>query len=484
MRHLIFLCLMLAGLALSPARAELDPRAMSALGFRNPAGAEQQAVLELQADLAWIGHYRGALDGVAGEALRRAERDYLRSIRRGAAGRMDRTDRSDLRMIVAGLEREAGFQQVNSDWAGVSMEIPTAFLQSPELAGPDRLDVVLGERNGLGLSLRMLRGHENGRVGRIADSLAAIWQDEKDYSLLRSEAAGELHVVVLIAGKRRISYVIGRNDHEWRAVEISVSAPEVAAAAPILRRMFASLNLMSAQGVAPGEVYTRLVRGDFPGASDRPDWYRTVIGNGSGSIVGFRGEILTNHHVVSTCARLTVNGNEAILIATDPRVDLALVRSERFANRTPVRFRSASANLGEPIHAMGYPVFDMSPMVNLTAGVVSSSVGYKGSRDHIQVTAPIQPGNSGGPVFDLDGAQVAVAVAKLDSVNQIVRNVENMAYAIRAQEAIDFLERFGTRPQVAENRLTTADGSLSSRDREALFERMREQTVRVECHGE
>ena len=67
---------------------------------------------------------------------------------------------------------------------------------------------------------------------------------------------------------------------------------------------------------------------------------------------------------------------------------------------------------------MGFPVFDVSQSINITDGIVSSTVGLRGDRTHVQITAPVQPGNSGGPVLDRHGAQVAVVVSKVGDVTR------------------------------------------------------------------
>jgi S1-C subfamily serine protease len=208
-----------------------------------------------------------------------------------------------------------------------------------------------------------------------------------------------------------------------------------------------------------------------------PEWQRTMIGNGSGSLVSTAGHVLTNHHVVSGCARLTVNGSGAALLGSDIRLDLALLRVPGLSGRTPVRFAERPAQLGDEIFVLGYPVFSLSPALNATDGIVSSPVGLEGDRTNIQITAPVQPGNSGGPVLSVGGAQVAVVASKVTSELRDRQNIENIGWVIRGAEAEAFLRRFDVRPLRAGDGFRRPDGPLSEQMRE-----WRRFVVRIECH--
>ena len=100
---------------------------------------------------------------------------------------------------------------------------------------------------------------------------------------------------------------------------------------------------------------------------------------------------------------------------------------------------------GEKVISIGYPVFSLTQAQNVTDGIISSPYGMEGDLLHMQVTAPIQPGNSGGPVLDAHGRQVAVVVAKPSEAARSSRSIENVAWVIRGEVAIDFLERYGIR---------------------------------------
>lgn len=465
----------LALLGAGAAQADVSARLRAAMGFPDVTRTEGQKTLALQSDLAWIGFYHGALDGVAGPDLRSALNAYQTSL-----GKTDLSadDRKRLRRLAQEATDAARMKRVELDWTGIAMTLPIGYLETPELTGTDLLDVVYAGHSAVDLSVTMFRGTENISI----DSLLETWAElarksEEKTDILARERDGDSGILVLRQEGVRNYFVFGVQRGDWRGVRVSVQDQDAASAGPLLAQVLSNIDLFKGPGVRKSEIRSRVQSGDYPGAVEKPAWHHDMIGNGSGSIVSFRGDILTNYHVVSGCASLTVNGNPALLVGTDYRVDLALIRSGKFEGKTPVRLREGSAALGEGVYVMGYPVFDLSPAVNLTSGVVSSSVGMMGNRSHIQITAPVQPGNSGGPVFDKTGVQIATVVSKITSGAQVRRNVENMAFVIRSSEAIDFLHRFGVVPIVTDRPAPQGAG-----DQPDMIRQMRDQTVRVECH--
>ena len=202
---------------------------------------------------------------------------------------------------------------------------------------------------------------------------------------------------------------------------------------------------------------------------------------GSGFIVNRTGVVLTNHHVVDGCRELHVMRNEkpvvATLVATDPADDLAILRlPEPVANSAPLR-GDIPVKPGEAVVVVGFPLQGLlSSQASVTAGIVSRLAGPHDDTHQLQITAPVQPGNSGSPLLDASGAVAGIVVAKLNGLRIVKRTgtiPENVNFAVNAKYARALLDRSGVPYQTA-----TADETLST---PAIAERALKFTVLVQC---
>ena len=143
---------------------------------------------------------------------------------------------------------------------------------------------------------------------------------------------------------------------------------------------------------------------------------RTVQSLGSGFVISEDGYIVTNNHVVENATDITVTFTdgtklEAVLIATDKETDLALLKVESKKSLPSLSFGdSDSAKVGNWVMAIGNP-YGLGGTV--TAGIVSARGRMLGGRydNFIQTDASINRGNSGGPLFDMDGNVIGVNTA-------------------------------------------------------------------------
>jgi serine protease Do len=141
---------------------------------------------------------------------------------------------------------------------------------------------------------------------------------------------------------------------------------------------------------------------------------RPVVGQGSGFFISSDGYAVTNNHVVDHADTVTVTTDEgkthtAKVIGTDQKSDLALIKVEG-SDFPYVKFADRAPRIGEWAIAVGNP-FGLGGTV--TAGIVSATgrdIG-RGGDDYIQIDAPINRGNSGGPTFDADGNVLGVNTA-------------------------------------------------------------------------
>src|SRR5450631_1509665 len=179
-------------------------------------------------------------------------------------------------------------------------------------------------------------------------------------------------------------------------------------------------NGLANNEVPPGlrEFFRRFGMPDMPnGPQGMPQGHgRNVItGQGSGFFISGDGFAVTNNHVVDKAESVQVTADDgkthtAKVIGTDPRTDLALIKVE--GGPFPyVKLSDKSPRIGDWVLAVGNP-FGLGGTV--TAGIVSArgrDIGASAYDDFIQIDAPVNKGNSGGPTFDTEGNVIGVNTA-------------------------------------------------------------------------
>ena len=141
-----------------------------------------------------------------------------------------------------------------------------------------------------------------------------------------------------------------------------------------------------------------------------------MMGQGSGFFISSDGFAVTNNHVVDGADKVEVTTDAgktytAKVIGTDPRTDVALIKVEGGADFPFVKLSEGKARIGDWVLAVGNP-FGLGGTV--TAGIVSASgrdIGSGPYNDFIQIDAPVNKGNSGGPAFNMQGEVVGVNTA-------------------------------------------------------------------------
>jgi S1-C subfamily serine protease len=177
-------------------------------------------------------------------------------------------------------------------------------------------------------------------------------------------------------------------------------------------------------------------------SSDEP------IGSGSGFFVSEDGLFITNAHVVEEGTRVEVRTSagkkRATVLRLDKDKDLALLRVLDVAGTVPaLSISTNSATLGGQVFTIGYPLVELQgSRPKFTDGKVSSLAGMRDDPDQMQISVPVQPGNSGGPLTDMNGDVVGVVVARLNDVKvlEAVGSLpQNVNYAIKGTTLIRFL---------------------------------------------
>jgi len=156
-------------------------------------------------------------------------------------------------------------------------------------------------------------------------------------------------------------------------------------------------------------------RGEMP-QQQMPQQHRTIVGEGSGFFISPDGYAVTNNHVVDHAKSVQVTTDDgsiytAKVIGNDPKTDLALIKVDGKNDLPYVQFAKQEPRVGDWVIAVGNP-FGLGGTV--TAGIVSAqgrNIGSGPYDDYIQIDAPINKGNSGGPAFDVNGNVIGVNTA-------------------------------------------------------------------------
>ena len=172
-------------------------------------------------------------------------------------------------------------------------------------------------------------------------------------------------------------------------------------------------------------------------------------GNGSGVIISKSGHIITNNHVIDDADDIEVEfildsevqKFNAEIVQVDKTNDLAVIKivDVNFdgVDNLPYNFKTRSSDVGTKVYAYGYPMAltIMGKEIKVTDGIISSKTGFDGNITTYQITAPIQGGNSGGPLFDDKGNLIGINQAK-------IRNdvADNVSYSIKTSYVLNLID--------------------------------------------
>ena len=195
--------------------------------------------------------------------------------------------------------------------------------------------------------------------------------------------------------------------------------------------------------------------------------------SGTAFFINNRGYLLTNNHVVEGCSlsKITYKNNDydAKLIATDKTLDLALLKAE-LKPKTFFNFSKDETKKLNTIYVAGYPLGKgLSDDLKISSGIVSSLKGFEDNSNEIQIDAPINSGNSGGPIINENGDLIAIAVSGMAK-----DQTEGINFGIKSSAAERFLK----------SNNINVDKSLYSRskNKEQLRNILEEGTVYTYCN--
>ena len=215
----------------------------------------------------------------------------------------------------------------------------------------------------------------------------------------------------------------------------------------------------------------------------KPSPQTEAISSGTGFFVSLPGYVLTNRHVVEGCRTATVSRpgypiSDARIVGADSTNDLALLTTKMGTKVVP-SFRMG-ARVGENIFVYGFPLAGLlSSSGNFTVGNITSVAGLGDDSRIMQISAPVQPGNSGGALLDKSGNVVGVVFSKLNALRlaQVTQDMpQNVNFALKATIAANFLEVNNIATQVGSN--------TEILDATEIADRAKQFTVQVTCKPE
>ena len=246
--------------------------------------------------------------------------------------------------------------------------------------------------------------------------------------------------------------------------------------APLLAVLTNCVSTVKAGGVnSAGEFTAPKPVAAKPDTPNNPKAGRTGSQTGTGFVISASGHIITNHHVIDGCVgdiKGNLTGDAAAtlrVVNSDSANDLALLQGPAESFKAFAKIRDRTIHSGDSVVAIGFPYHGLlSSDFTVTTGIVSSLSGMLNDTRHLQISAAVQPGNSGGPLLDTSGEIVGMVVGKLDAL-RIARYTgtipENINFAIKTGAIRDFLDNSVVAYETAApgTELKTADIATNAR---------------------
>lgn len=461
MLRLVLWCVV-AGLAVLaspvPARAEAD--LLTAFDPRPLVPAELRLI---QAALAATGDYAGSLDGRWTDA----SADALAAWTGRRFGEAPRNVHAGTLVLDFAAEiGRAGWETHYLAGLGLSLALPLEMLAPsvPEDGGERRWS-----RDG---SLAILTRRLDA-PGAAAWHRAAVSASADPAAFVAEQLGDRLVTAGRLRDGRRFYTRSDRIDGAFATVYLAAApaaeqtlnliATSIAPGQPLawslpedgrLLRLVTDTETWRATGPAEPFVATLPWAGDMNEAPRGPATSESSIpggGTGSGFYLGPR-MLVTAGHVVADCRRVTLaDGTPLRRLATDPDLDVAALAPPRPAGTWLSLSSGAHARLGQRVHAAGFPYYAIAgTSLHLTGGNVSALAGIDDDARFFSFTAPVQPGNSGGPLIDAKGGVLGLVVARLSEdfiVEETGSLPQNVNYALGEAALIDFLADHGLSPR-------------------------------------
>ncbi len=255
----------------------------------------------------------------------------------------------------------------------------------------------------------------------------------------------------------------------YKNLYTSLTRDEKVEAGPTVAGFFFFPSWLWALGYLPGRTFELEKEGLLRKATRPTEKLPNLQLKSSGSCFAINtdGYVVTNYHVIeggSTFLLRGVHGDfyktyKVKVVAKDIHNDLALLKivDEKFSKFESLGYGVLNSNgeVGEEVFALGYPLrATMGDEVKLTNGIISSKTGFQGNISSYQVTVPVQPGNSGGPMFNSQGSVIGIINAKH-------LKADNASYAIKSPYLFNLINSLDEKVDVSSSN-TLQSSSLTT----------------------
>ncbi len=299
-----------------------------------------------------------------------------------------------------------------------------------------------------------------------ADEIEGIYENTTETQLINKYRVG----LVKTSSGYSLVYLAGaKGDDAWRWSIGDIKAYLSATATPFLfktkwymadKTISESLYITFESGFMkiiwtdgrPQRLYIKV----FPTTNDNitQSGNQSKPASGTGFGIASNGIIVTNYHVIDGAKTIKVRGvnsdfnkiYKAKVLVSDKNNDLALIQIDDYGftslGTIPFTIKTSLAGVGENIFVLGYPLrATMGDEIKLTNGIVSSKTGFQGDITSYQISAPVQPGNSGGPLFDSQGNLIGIINAKHTGA-------ENASYAVKTSYLTNLIDLLPSSPKL------------------------------------
>src|SRR3954462_4965326 len=263
---------------------------------------------------------------------------------------------------------------------------------------------------------------------------------------------------------------------------------DLTSAGPVIAALANGVTRVKADGLDKAGDFTKIAA--KPQAPDKqaspPASKSARAKSGTGFVVSASGHVVTNNHVINGCVgdikgNLTGEAGMVLrVVSSDANNDLSLLQAPSTTTfKEFARIRDRSIRSGDSVVAIGFPFHGLlTSDFTVTTGIVSSLSGMRNDSRFLQITSPVPPGNSGGPLVDTTGQIVGFGTGKLDGlrVAAATGNIpENITFAIKTAALRDFLDNSVVPYQTAEPK-----GEIKTTD---IAGNARPYTMLISCNG-